>query len=83
MYCAIYKSAKKNDTYLYIANKDDFSTVPNALLQALGSPIFVMELELLAERKLAREESQEVMKNLKEQGWHLQMPPSEQWLSQH
>ena len=83
MYCAIYKSLKKNDTYLYMAEKDNFSKVPEPLLQALGKPVYVMELELSVERKLAKEDVKEVMKNLEERGWHLQMPQTDEWLVHH
>ena len=83
MYCVIYKSRKKNDTYLYVSKKDDFSQVPKALLGVLGEPVYVMDLELTPERKLARENVLEVMKNLSNQGWHLQMPKVEDWLTLH
>jgi uncharacterized protein YcgL (UPF0745 family) len=36
-----------------------------------------MELELTAERKLAREDPQKVMTNMRDQGFHLQMPSDE------
>ena len=72
----IYKSQKKDELYLYIANKDDFSDVPQALYDSMGKePIFVMEIELSVDRKLARENVETVMKNLTEQGFHVQIPP--------
>ena len=74
MFCVIYKSLKKQDTYLYVAGKDDFSRVPESLLRLLGTLVPVMDLELTPERKLAQEDVVEVMKNLQERGWHLQMP---------
>lgn len=74
MYCAVYKSSKKLDTYLYLAARDDFSRVPEVLLRLMGRPIYVMDLELTPQRKLAQEDVLEVMKNLQERGWHLQMP---------
>lgn len=79
MRCEIYKSSKKQDTYLYLATRDDFSNVPDALLKMIGQPIHVMELDLRPERKLAREDVQEVLRNLHERGWHLQMPRQEDW----
>lgn len=79
MQCAIYKSRKKQDAYLYLANRDDFSRVPKPLLDMLGQPVHVMDLELTEERKLAREGSAEVLRNLRERGWHLQMPGQEEW----
>ena len=83
MYCAIYKSRKKQDTYLYMASKDDFSRVPTALLALLGNPVYVMEIELNAERRLAQENVLEVIRNLQERGWHLQMPRREDWPGMH
>ena len=83
MFCAIYKSLKKYDTYLYVAAKDDFSRVPESLFRLLGQPVHVIDLELSPERKLAQEDVVEVMKNLQEQGWHLQMPKKEEWVGAH
>lgn len=74
MRCVIYKSLKKPDTYLYMAARGDFSRVPETLLKMLGEPIHVMDLELHPERRLAQEDVVEVLHNLREQGWHLQMP---------
>lgn len=72
----IYKSTKKDELYLYIAKKDDFSDVPQELYDSMGKePVFVMELELSPERPLAREDVNVVMKNLETQGFHVQMPP--------
>lgn len=74
MQCAIYRSRRKQDTYLYLAARDDFSRVPDSLLKLIGEPIHVMDLELSPERRLAQEDVAEVLRNLQERGWHLQMP---------
>ena len=74
MQCAIYKSRKKQDTYLYLTAKDDFSRIPEPLLKLIGEPVHIMDLELSPERKLALEDTAEVLHNLRERGWHLQMP---------
>ena len=79
MQCAIYKSRKKQDTYLYLAAKDDFSRVPEPLLQLIGQPVHVLDLELSPDRKLAQEDAAEVLRNLQEHGWHLQMPRQDEW----
>jgi hypothetical protein len=72
----IYKSTKKDELYLYISKKDNFSDVPQELYDSMGKePVFVMELELSADRPLAREDVNTVMKNLETQGFHVQMPP--------
>ncbi|PHS69559.1 MAG: hypothetical protein COB23_06300 [Methylophaga sp.] len=72
----IYKSSKKDQLYLYITKKDDFSAVPQALYDSMGKePIFVMAIELTIEKPLAREDVTIVIKNLQKQGFHVQMPP--------
>ena len=75
MQCFIYKSLKKDYLYLYIVKKDDFSRVPDALVNRLGKLEFVMVLKLTPERKLAREDAGKVIENLKEQGFFVQLPP--------
>ncbi|MCU7941651.1 MAG: YcgL domain-containing protein [Candidatus Thiodiazotropha sp. (ex Cardiolucina cf. quadrata)] len=73
--CWIYRSPRKDEMYLYIAREDDFSCVPEALLQRFGKPLQVMEITLTEQRKLAREDVAVVMANLLAQGYYLQMPP--------
>ena len=73
--CWIYKSSKKDEMYLYLAREDDFEVVPEELMKRFGQARFVMQLELSPEKKLARENTQTVINNLLEKGFHLQMPP--------
>jgi uncharacterized protein YcgL (UPF0745 family) len=73
--CWIYRSSRKDEMYLYIANEDDFSCVPQALMAGFGRPLLVMDITLTEQRKLAREDVTLVMSNLRSQGFHLQMPP--------
>ena len=61
MLCFVYKSLKKDGLYLYLDKKENFSSLPEALLKHVGRMEFVMELELTAERKLARENSEKVL----------------------
>jgi len=74
-HCFIYRSLSKAETYLYTREQDDFSHVPEALIDTLGRMAFVMELELTPERTLAREDVNKVIHNLEIQGFHLQLPP--------
>ncbi|GAB4274813.1 MAG: YcgL domain-containing protein [Methylomicrobium sp.] len=76
MQCFIYKSLKKDELYLYVDKKDDFSDVPEALFKTIGPIRFVMELELTPERKLARENAGKVLDSLKSKGFFVQMPPT-------
>ena len=73
MLCHIYRSNRKFDTYLYLAEKDDFAVVPEDLLRVFGPPEFSFSFDLTQERLLAREDSGEVLDNLASQGYHLQL----------
>ena len=72
--CYIYRCSAKQDMYIYLKEKDNFSLVPENLLKSLGRTDFSMQLELSADKKLAREDPATVMQNLETQGFHLQMP---------
>jgi len=71
----IYRCSRKPDMYIYLAERDDFSKVPAAILNSLGNLSFAMELEIDEDRKLARENPKTVLHNLSEHGFHLQLPP--------
>lgn len=77
MLCHIYRSNLKFDTYLYMLARDDFSAVPEALLKVFGEPEYSFSFDLTAERKLAREDTAEVLANLQQQGYHLQLQADE------
>ncbi|MDQ5909524.1 MAG: uncharacterized protein QG599_1619 [Pseudomonadota bacterium] len=81
MQCVIYKGSRKQDTYLYLADRDNFSCMPENLLKLIGQPVHVMDLDLHPERRLAQADTAEVLQNLQERGWHLQMPRQEEWLT--
>ena len=75
MKCFVYKSIKKADSYIYINEKDNFERIPEKLIQLFGKPEFALEFELTKDRKLALADAMQVMQNLNEQGYYLQMPP--------
>ena len=75
MICAVYKSSKKDETYLYLPKKDDFSAVPKALLDTFGKPTFVMLLPLSKREKLALVDIDKLKSELDEKGFYLQLPP--------
>ncbi|PSW07454.1 YcgL domain-containing protein [Photobacterium lipolyticum] len=74
MFCSIYKSSKKENTYLYINKKDDFSDIPESLMTTFGMPQFVMVLKLEG-RKLALADAEKVKQALATVGYYLQIPP--------
>ena len=73
----VYKCTRKADTYLYVDRKDDFTRVPNALLDMIGKLVLVLEMDLSAREKLARADISEVREMLSERGFYLQLPPGE------
>ena len=84
MLCAVYKSPKKEQTYLFIKQRDDFSQVPEALMATFGTPALVTMVNLATKAKLAFADIEKVKQNLDEQGFYLQLPPpQENLLDQH
>lgn len=84
MLCAVYKSRKKADTYLFIERRDDFSRVPEILLTTFGPPLLVMVTKLNPARPLGMSDIGKVMNALREQGYYLQLPPPvESLLEEH
>jgi hypothetical protein len=75
MLCAIYKSSKKQETYLYVPGRDDFSKVPDALLNTFGKPVFMMIMPLKKDRAMARVDINKLRSELTLKGYYLQLPP--------
>lgn len=76
MQAYVYKSQRKADTYLYLAARDDFARLPEAVRVQLGPLTFVLEVALTPERRLAQADPAVVRANLAAQGFHLQFPPT-------
>lgn len=76
MHAFVYKSQRKPDTYLYLREKDTFGLVPDPVRLPLGPLVFVLEVELVPGRKLARADAEVVRANLSDRGFHLQAPLS-------
>jgi len=74
-HCYIYRSKRKDELYLFLAKEDDFESVPEQLRKSFGVLEKAMELDITPESKLARSDAAEVIANLKERGFHIQMPP--------
>lgn len=84
MFCVIYRSARREQLYLYIPRMDDFSSVPSGLLHYFGQPQRVMLLPLDGSKSLVNADLAEVKRALTEQGYYLQLPPpAEDLLRQH
>lgn len=77
MKCSVIRSSLKHYTYIYLRDGYEFGDLPDTLKQVFGAPEPVMSLDLTPDRKLAYEDVGQVMRNLEEQGYHLQLPPKE------
>lgn len=75
--CSIYKSRRKEGMYLYVEKKQELTRLPESLMNTFGQPEHVFDLLLHPERPLVRADVNEVMDKIKEQGFYLQMPPSD------
>jgi uncharacterized protein YcgL (UPF0745 family) len=74
--CQVFRSAKKQEMYLYVDKSRGVEDVPDALLAQFGELAPVMILLLTPERKLARADAAVVLANIQDQGFYLQMPPT-------
>ena len=75
MFCAIYRSPLRDQTYLYIEKKDDFSRVPAELLKGFGKPVLAMVISLEKREKLGSADIVKVRQELQDKGYYLQVPP--------
>jgi len=73
--CDAYKTASKEETYLFVDNKNGLKQVPEALLQKFPNPQLVTTFKLSPDRKMARVDAARVLQAIREQGYFLQMPP--------
>ena len=74
--CKIYRFSKQDEMYLYIHEDKTSDDLPEELIETVQELTHVIDLELTPGRKLAREDVRVVMKNLRDKGYHLQMPPN-------
>jgi len=77
MLCFIYRCNLKPDMYIYLTEEDVFDNVPKEIFNSLGIVEFSMELEITPDTRLARENTETVISNLKEHRFHLQLPGDE------
>ncbi|SBV50307.1 hypothetical protein XBLMG947_1085 [Xanthomonas bromi] len=74
MHAYVYKSQRKQDTFVYLATRDDFSGLPAAVHTQLAPFAFVLEVALTPERRLAQADVATVREALGKHGFYLQLP---------
>lgn len=78
MLCAIYKSLNKADTYLYLPHQESLSELPQTLQQLFTPHTLVTTLKVTPERRFARFKGAELINHLEQDGYFLQLPPTQQ-----
>ncbi len=73
--CDVFKSRKKDETYLYVSRKDGLKKVPEVLLEQFGKPELAMTMIITPEKQLARFSGERILEQIATQGFCLQMPP--------
>ncbi|MBB3183070.1 hypothetical protein FHR95_000594 [Halomonas fontilapidosi] len=76
--CQVFKSARKEQMYLYVDKRQGLEEVPEALLEQFGRPLPAMTLILTPERTLGRARAKDVMAAIRDKGYYLQMPPAKE-----
>ena len=74
MKCFVFRSTRKSDTYLFLADKENISKLPEGLQKLLGRTEYVLELDLSTTRTLANADVEQVLTNLNTQGYYIQLP---------
>lgn len=75
MHAYVYKSLRKADTYVYLADREGGDALPAPVRDALGALEFVLEVDLAPGRRLARVDAQQVREALATRGFFVQVPP--------
>ena len=71
----IYRSPRIAEMYLYVDRAEGLKRVPAVLLQRFGTPEQVSMLLLTPERRLARVSAVDVLAQIEQVGFFLQLPP--------
>ncbi len=75
--CEVFRSPRREGMYLYVDKQQGIAELPEALLTTFGTPESVMTLLLTPDRKLARADAATVLDAIEQNGFYLQMPPTE------
>ncbi|WP_037458741.1 YcgL domain-containing protein [Shewanella sp. HN-41] len=75
MLCAVYKSSRKADTYLFVKKRDCFEDVPVALMDMFGVPQLVMVFPIAKRESLGMADIHRVRTEMEANGYYLQIPP--------
>ncbi len=71
----IYACSRKQGSFLYLPEKDNFEGVPQSLLDLLGELSFSFEFKLTHNRKLIQADAKTVLQHISKAGYFLQLAP--------
>lgn len=72
-FCFVYKSAQKENSYLYCAKENDFSALPKEIAHYFGKPIFVMKLPLIKGKIYPAGSAEDIQARLEKDGFLMQL----------
>ncbi|MCR9258484.1 MAG: YcgL domain-containing protein [Pseudomonadaceae bacterium] len=75
MEVSVYRSSKKNQTYVYLPADQTYESLPEAFVAQFGDAALFLTFELHEDRKLAQVDARSVLAALHDQGFFLQLPP--------
>jgi uncharacterized protein YcgL (UPF0745 family) len=75
--CTVFKSSRKEYTYLYLREDLTLDDLPATLRELMGTAVHTMNIDLAGRRSLAKEDIETVRANLADPGYHLQLPPED------
>ena len=64
--------------YVYVDKKKGIESLPEALMSLFGEPEHVLDMVLTPEKALARADATNVLQEIAEKGFYLQMPPGKE-----
>jgi len=79
MQCHVYRSKRYPDMYVYLDRALADTELPDDLMARVGDLEYALSFELTAERSLARADAGQVLADIAEQGFYLQLPPRDEW----
>ena len=74
--CIVYRSAKREETYLYLEASRSLDELPGELAASFGRAVKVMSLDLRPDTRLAVADTRAVLAALEDPGYFLQLPPA-------
>ncbi|MEC7377122.1 MAG: YcgL domain-containing protein [Pseudomonadota bacterium] len=77
-FVSVFRSSKKNDTYVFVRRDQKWEDLPEGLRTIFGQPIHSMDLLLTPDKKLARTSGKQVLEAIEQKDFYLQMPEEQE-----